>query len=606
MLVRLGDRVSTHTMENVALVSSQETWLRLHQGDARARWMAFNDAIPRVEKPPLVVWLNMLAWSDLDSANHEPAVLVKRARYVSVAMGFLMIAAIFWMGAVLRSPQAAVIAALSAGSMFFLQRQAHTASYDIHFAAWAALAIAAGLWAINGTGQVPSKRTRVLGWALCAFAMAGSMMSKNPLTLAIVVPPLLMAIACAPSPRRAHALGLAFAAALALLPIGAWYAWVYLEYPDAIAVWRRETTQPRPGDFQPIYYYLGLLALVAPWTLWLIAGLIYGVRASVRQDERASWFAFLWFAFLFILFSIPAAKQQRYILPIIPPAALLVALFWIQPQGSSHRRGAHLMGQVLAAALLVVALAAGPFMAMQDWLVSRAPQLFPERVIEPLNWPIAVVVSAILGGMALVVWQAHRQMHAMRAMLATAAWAITLTTAVWWRYHGAPDRIREVAAYQLEAQRIAALVGDSPVRIVRRGGLRRINEEFRFYFGRLIEPVVARELRADPQAVAGIEFLFARENQDVARLLERLGFTLIDRVHADKDDVLELWRRREPRSHTTHCVSPSAASTFCFQSLYPSRPIRPNVATLPVSTAGWSYASMFSISPAYAVMISHN
>jgi len=35
-------------------------------------------------------------------------------------------------------------------------------------------------------------------------------------------------------------------------------------------------------------------------------------------------------------------------------------------------------------------------------------------------------------------------------------------------------------------------------------------------------------------------------------------------------------------------AAPRRSSTFFFHSSYPARPIRPKVATLPVSTAGWS------------------
>ena len=36
ILMDLGGRDSTHTMENVALVTSQETWQRVHEGEPLA------------------------------------------------------------------------------------------------------------------------------------------------------------------------------------------------------------------------------------------------------------------------------------------------------------------------------------------------------------------------------------------------------------------------------------------------------------------------------------------------------------------------------------------------------------------------------------------
>ncbi|MEP0762465.1 MAG: hypothetical protein HRF48_06970, partial [Chloroflexota bacterium] len=152
MLVDLAKRDSTHTMENIALLSAQETWLR-QQGyydlpaDPNAWVMPTRNGSPRVTKPPMLVWLNLLAWWDLDPYTASVDLVTYRARLVAVGMALILIASTFWAGLTLADRRLAVLAALAAGSMWFLQRQGRTASYDIHLAAWSSLAMAAGLWA---------------------------------------------------------------------------------------------------------------------------------------------------------------------------------------------------------------------------------------------------------------------------------------------------------------------------------------------------------------------------------------------------------------------------------------------------------------------------
>ncbi len=71
MLVQLGLRGPRGWMESVVVLSSQETWLRQHAGESQAWLIPTKNGVPRIVKPPLVVWMNMLAWVDLDPESFE-------------------------------------------------------------------------------------------------------------------------------------------------------------------------------------------------------------------------------------------------------------------------------------------------------------------------------------------------------------------------------------------------------------------------------------------------------------------------------------------------------------------------------------------------------
>jgi hypothetical protein len=98
--------------------------------------------------------------------------------------------------------------------------------------------------------------------------------------------------------------------------------------------------------------------------------------------------------------------------------------------------------------------------------------------------------------------------------------------------------------------------------------------------------LVVNDLDVPPQARAP-ERQKAQEQQETPKAKGRTQ--LASHAHAAAGP-------RHPS--TTHLVLLSAFSTavLCFS--YPARPMSPNVATLPVSTAGWLYASMLSIRPA--------
>src|SRR5436190_15066352 len=236
LLIDLTTCECTHTMENVAVLVSQETWLRLHQGDRGAWLMTYKDDRPRIEKPPMTTWLNFIAWADLTPETASPTQLINRARIVSVVLGMVLLVSVFWMGQTLWDTRLAVTATLVVGSMFFFQRQARWGSYDIHYVAWMTASMAAGLWAIQPSGQPLSRGRKALGWGISAITLAFAILSKSPLPLAIVVIALGSTVAVMPSDGRRRwqsALWLVAAIAIACAVSGSWYIYALNTVPSA-------------------------------------------------------------------------------------------------------------------------------------------------------------------------------------------------------------------------------------------------------------------------------------------------------------------------------------------------------------------------------------
>ena len=100
----------------------------------------------------------------------------------------------------------AALATFSVASTFLFQRQARTASYDIHYVAWTTVAVGLGIWAMNPLGPAPIIWRRLAGWGGCAIAFTAAVMSKNPLPYVLGVPPLIAMIVMLSQRRRVDAL----------------------------------------------------------------------------------------------------------------------------------------------------------------------------------------------------------------------------------------------------------------------------------------------------------------------------------------------------------------------------------------------------------------
>ncbi|MEH2209852.1 ArnT family glycosyltransferase [Nostoc sp.] len=89
------------------------------------------------------------------------------------------------------------------------------------------------------------------------------------------------------------------------------------------------------GHSAPWYFYFVVVLLgFAPYSVYLPASIIrlkFWQRSHWRSLERFQQFglfAWFWFASIFAFFSIAVTKLPSYVLPLMPAAAILVALLW--------------------------------------------------------------------------------------------------------------------------------------------------------------------------------------------------------------------------------------------------------------------------------------
>ena len=82
------------------------------------------------------------------------------------------------------------------------------------------------------------------------------------------------------------------------------------------------------------FYFLVVLLGFAPWSIYLpvaITRLKFWRRSYWRSSNRSTQlglFALFWFIGVFVFFTIAVTKLPHYVLPLMPAAAILVALMW--------------------------------------------------------------------------------------------------------------------------------------------------------------------------------------------------------------------------------------------------------------------------------------
>ena len=184
-------------------------------------------------------------------------------------------------------------------------------------------------------------------WSALAWLAVGlGVITKGPVAIAL---PLLVAVPYAIWRKRFHALWSWGGLALFIVAVAPW-VWAisravpdFLHYVVVTETAQRLATKALKRTGPPWYFIPYLIGGALPWSIVLL-----GSPKAVDRRDRFSIYLLLWIAIPFVFFSISQSKRPQYILPLMPPVALLVARVW-----RDARRGS----RVAAIVLLVVGLA---------------------------------------------------------------------------------------------------------------------------------------------------------------------------------------------------------------------------------------------------------
>lgn len=286
---------------------------------------------PRFDKPPLMYWLTALAFAG--AGLSEWAVRLPSALAAGAVVAAVFAALLAWAPAT--RDQRPWIAALG-GCITAL---------NLETVFWARVGVADMVLTACVSGTLlafflayvrSSRRAWLLAFALAALGV----MAKGPVGL--VLPALVIAVFLGLTGTwRAVAatVPLVSGAAVFLAITLPWHAMVYAangwrfveEFFGYHNLYRyRHVVEGQSG---PWYFYAVVIAVfLAPWSVFLPGALVrsrFWSRHAWQQASRAEQLGLLaavWFLTVLGFFSLAATKLHNYVLPLVPAAAILIAL----------------------------------------------------------------------------------------------------------------------------------------------------------------------------------------------------------------------------------------------------------------------------------------
>lgn len=375
-----------------------------HQGD----WLVPHlNGAPYVDKP-------VLYFAAGAALMHLFGPTVWAARLTSLLFTFATLTLVWTWARPRLTPAGAVVAVLATATTPLTLAFARTVIFDAALTTFVVLALIAFQTAID---RFDPDRPTATGWwsALAWTAIAFGVLTKGPIALGI---PLMVAIPYAAYRHRFRPIvdivGPLIFVALLLpwLLVMSRTAPGHLHYAIVTETLRRFSTTElhRTG---PWWYFLPILA--AGSLPWLPIGLAEAWHRRGRPADHDRVFLLLWIVIPLLFFSLSQSKRPQYVLPLIPPIALLAARML---SGDSRRAGTAMS-------------AAGVGLMVVGGILGSAPWTVPALLDVSTEVGSAIPqVAAWLGGVStaagLAVVLLHRRIHVAAMILAVPVASIPL------------------------------------------------------------------------------------------------------------------------------------------------------------------------------------
>ena len=290
------------------------------------------DGQVRIKKPPLTEWITACGILSLKS-------LAFGARWPSLLCAALTLVATFELGRVVGGSRLGLVAMCFCGSSYIFLKFAREASYDTQLALWVTVTNVF-------LARLLLRREWWLGGAVGAIALGLALMTKGPVSILQTIIPVIILFGLQSWHGRRNQLhvnwlaivtGVILCLAIAL----PWTIYVWRKIPDAISLWFGQVTLKVEGQLEKRttgwFAYFAFVLWIIPWTAWFIAGLWKGSDESASTIRREMNLMIAWvFIPLVVMWFFPE-RRDRYVLPLIPPAAVIAAFGLSRYLSGSHR-----------------------------------------------------------------------------------------------------------------------------------------------------------------------------------------------------------------------------------------------------------------------------
>ena len=354
----------------------------------------------RWQKPVLYYWLTAVTYLVLGPTEFA-------ARLWSALSG-LALALLVWRAAahMTMRADAAWLAGVIAATCYGYLAMARAALPDLPLTFF----ITAGIW-------TALQRQ----WALAGAVAGLGFLMKGP--VALVIPGLvLLPIWWREGTLRTLRVRDLGIAALVFAVVGLpWYVAMWVEHGPAYFQsffigdnFERFATD-RFNEPRPFWFYIPIvIGGLVPWSAYLVTLAVRPLRAvlsGVRRLDRDEWRLLLWAFVPLLFYTLSVGKQPRYVLPVLPPLAILLARgMATRTDGASGLRVATWITAALYAVLAILLVRARPL------FITAYPAL---------TWTALVVLITAALGLAWVA--ATRRLGRLPAIMAASAAALLLS-----------------------------------------------------------------------------------------------------------------------------------------------------------------------------------
>ncbi|MFQ5928794.1 MAG: ArnT family glycosyltransferase [Acidobacteriota bacterium] len=308
---------------------------------------------PWLEKPPLLFWLE--AGSFQLFGVHEWSA---RLPVAALALVTLLTMALLTSGSAGSRAAVFTVLVLCTSGLFFVYARA--ASTDMPLVAMLSAAMVCGLQA--------TRSNSILWTAGTGLTLGLAVLAKGPVAAVLFASVFVLYFLLAPKVPWNWS-RIALGAVLFLVTAGPWFWQVWQEngYGFVATFWinhhlARFVTNIHHHS-QPFWYYLVVLAVgFFPWVCFLGSAVFrtwHRRSHLLSSPERPDLFLWLWVVVPLAFFSVSESKLAGYILPVLPPLAVIVAIEWDQYLRGDLLTYRSMPGQLVTLAgfvLLVVAV----------------------------------------------------------------------------------------------------------------------------------------------------------------------------------------------------------------------------------------------------------
>ena len=271
-----------------------------------------------IDKPPLLFWLIAIPSSLYGSVT---PLIARLPSALSAWIGVLLL--FLWGKRIYGTTRSGLIAGgiLLSGYQFF--SQARLAKTDMLLCLFVVLSLY-----FFDLGYPERGKKQTLFFGLCFLFMGMGVLTKGPFGLFIPLP--IIAVFLIKERQWKILVSKKFVFGYGILALTV-LPWVFLfiqrvGLEESIALIRETPILTRKA---PVYFYfIQIWGQFFPWSLLLPSLFIYLWRQRNRLwDSRISFFL-IWFIVLFILLTLFEYRASRYLLPALPPLALMIGGMW--------------------------------------------------------------------------------------------------------------------------------------------------------------------------------------------------------------------------------------------------------------------------------------